>query len=63
MEPIAYCVKLASKMSVFDDYDIRHLISYKYLFEKFDRESISEMSKLIADPINTIVFLATKAVE
>jgi secreted Zn-dependent insulinase-like peptidase len=58
----AYCVKLASKMSIFAKDEIAHLLSFKYLLHEFDREKIAEIGRLVADPSNAIVFLSSKEI-
>lgn len=37
------------------------MISSKYVYEKFDKERITEFSKIIADPANTIISINSKS--
>jgi len=40
--------------------DIPHLLRHRYIADDFDKERVKEMTKLIADPKNSLIFLASK---
>lgn len=50
-------------MWIFASDEFSHLLSYKYLLHKFDRDKIAEIGSLVADPSNAIVFLSSKEIK
>lgn len=59
-----YCKSLASVMKKFSqDEDVPHILRHCYIADTFDKARVQEMSGLMTDPKNTLMFLTSKKLD
>lgn len=58
---VDYVKYLASIMKKFtSEEDIPHLLRHRYIADKFDKPRVHQMTELIANPENSMMFLTSK---
>jgi secreted Zn-dependent insulinase-like peptidase len=62
--PMAYAQTLAALMKQFTTpEDIPHMLRQRYISDEFDKARVQELSEIMADHKNTLIFLSTKKFE